>query len=82
MGLFLIIAQNQNPNYPKHCRGLVAVLLYYNAHRRLVSSLRLFIEGSIGRTWIPRIDPACAQHLGKFVYQLMNDVLFINRLSN
>lgn len=48
----------------------------------LVSSLRLLIEGSTGRTWIPRVDPACAQHLGQFVDQLMNDGLFINILSN
>lgn len=61
---------------------MVAVLLYYNAHRMLVSSLRLLIEGSTGRTWVPRVDPACAQHLGQFVDQLMNDGLFINILSN
>lgn len=48
----------------------------------LVSSLRLLIEGSTGRTWMPRVDPACAQHLGQFVDQLMNDGLFINILSN
>ncbi|XP_050438830.1 nuclear pore complex protein Nup205 [Adelges cooleyi] len=69
-------ARYQNPKYPELCRGLVAVLLYYNAHRMLVSSLRLLIEGSTGRTWIPRVDPACAQHLGQFVDQLMNDGLF------
>ncbi|VVC40662.1 Armadillo-like helical,Nucleoporin Nup186/Nup192/Nup205 [Cinara cedri] len=71
-------ARYQNPKYPELCRGLVAVLLYYNAHRMLVSSLRLLIEGSTGRTWVPRVDPACAQHLGQFVDQLMNDGLFIN----
>lgn len=48
----------------------------------LASSLRLLIEGSTGRTWMPRVDPACAQHLGQFVDQLMNDGLFINILSN
>lgn len=79
---YCIIARYQNPKYPELCRGLVAVLLYYNAHRMLVSSLRLLIEGSTGRTWIPRVDPACAQHLGQFVDQLMNDGLFINILSN
>ncbi|XP_026804036.1 nuclear pore complex protein Nup205 [Rhopalosiphum maidis] len=73
-------ARYQNPKYPELCRGLVAVLLYYNAHRMLVSSLRLLIEGSTGRTWMPRVDPACAQHLGQFVDQLMNDGLFINIL--
>lgn len=77
-----IIARYQNPKYPELCRGLVAVLLYYNAHRMLVSSLRLLIEGSTGRTWIPRVDPACAQHLGQFVDQIMNDGLFMNILSN
>ncbi|XP_050530233.1 nuclear pore complex protein Nup205 isoform X2 [Daktulosphaira vitifoliae] len=73
-------ARYQNPKYPELCRGLVAILLYYNAHRMLVSSLRLLIEGSTGRTWIPRVDPACAQHLGQFVDQLMNDGLFNNIL--
>lgn len=82
MVYYLFLARYQNPKYPELCRGLVAVLLYYNAHRMLVSSLRLLIEGSTGRTWIPRVDPACAQHLGQFVDQLMNDGLFSNILSN
>jgi len=76
------LARYQNPKYPELCRGLVAVLLYYNAHRMLASSLRLLIEGSTGRTWMPRVDPACAQHLGQFVDQLMNDGLFVNILRN
>lgn len=47
----------------------------------LVFSLRLIIEGSTGRTWIPRVDSACAQHLNQFVDQLMNDGLFTNILG-
>ncbi|KAL4083012.1 hypothetical protein QTP88_028342 [Uroleucon formosanum] len=73
-------ARDQNQKYPKLCRGLVAILLYYNAHRRLVSSLRLLIKGSIGRTWIPRIDAKYAKYLGKFVDRLMKNGLFINIL--
>lgn len=44
-------AEGQLPSYPDLTRGLVAVLLFYDARRCLVESLRTLIQARRGRAW-------------------------------
>lgn len=47
----LTTAQHQMPQYPGLPRGLVAVLLYYDGRKALVSSLKDLMQARLGVSW-------------------------------
>lgn len=47
----LCSAQQQMPHYPGLPRGLVAILLYYDGRKALVSSLKELMQGRYGISW-------------------------------
>lgn len=47
----LCTAQQQIPNHPGLPRGLVAILLYYDGRKTLVSALRQLFQGRQGISW-------------------------------
>lgn len=47
----LLSAQQQMPHYPGLPRGLVAILLYYDGRKALVSSLKELMQGRYGISW-------------------------------
>lgn len=45
-------AEQQQHFYPDLTRGLISVLLYYDARRSLVNSLKILIQARRGVSWI------------------------------
>lgn len=61
------IGEVQLPNYPGLTRGLVAVLLFYDGQRSLVTALRSLAQAREGRTWAVGVTPE--------VHALINDCI-------
>ncbi|KAJ3662888.1 hypothetical protein Zmor_007206 [Zophobas morio] len=75
----LCTAQIQMSYYPGLPRGLVAVLLYYDGRKSLVSSLRYLIQARTGVQWSLNIKPDLEKFITSYTDQLMEGGLF-NRI--
>ncbi|XP_035827391.1 nuclear pore complex protein Nup205 [Aplysia californica] len=67
----LMAGEVQLPNYPGLTRGLVAVLLFYDGQRSLVSALRALAQAREGRTWTVGVTPEIQTLINDFVDQLL-----------
>ncbi|GAB0093387.1 Nuclear pore complex protein Nup205 [Sergentomyia squamirostris] len=72
----LCTAQQQMPNNPGLTRGLVAVLLYYDGRKALVSTLKELFQARIGVSWCAEISPELSQLVTQYTDHLVNyDIL-------
>uniref|UniRef100_H2Z552 Nuclear pore complex protein Nup205 n=1 Tax=Ciona savignyi TaxID=51511 RepID=H2Z552_CIOSA len=69
----LLTGEQQTPNYPSYSRGLVAVLLYWDGRRNLVSSLRTLVQSRRGTTWTLDISPEGASMVTAFTDDLLRN---------
>ncbi|XP_060535293.1 nuclear pore complex protein Nup205 [Cylas formicarius] len=75
----LCTAQIQMPYYPGLPRGLVAVLLYYDGRKALLTSLLYLVQARTGIQWSVNIDPELALFITNYTDQLLEGGLF-NRI--
>ena len=73
--------ESQLANYPGLTRGLVAVLLFYDGQRSLVTALRLLAQARSGRTWSLGVNTEIQSLVTDFLNQLMQDQLVGNLLG-
>ena len=81
----LLAGEQQLPRFPGLTRGLVAVLLYHDGRRNLVSSLRSLIQAREGVSWTLELSPTVASLVMSFTDQLFEDNLvakILNLLSS
>lgn len=71
----LLAGEQQLPRFPDLTRGLVAVLLYHDGRRNLVSSLRSLIQAREGVTWTLELSPTVASLVTSFTDQLFEENL-------
>ncbi|XP_059616837.1 nuclear pore complex protein Nup205 [Phlebotomus argentipes] len=72
----LCTAQQQMPNNPGLTRGLVAVLLYYDGRKALVSTLKELFQARVGVSWCAEISPELLQLVTQYTDLLVNyDIL-------
>lgn len=72
----LCTAQIQMSFYPGLPRGLVAVLLYYDARKSLVAALRMLIQARTGVAWCLKVPDKVEKFITQFTDQLMENGLF------
>lgn len=75
----LCTAQIQMPYYPSLPRGLVAVLLYYDGRKALVTTLLYLVQARTGVQWCVKVNPDVAKFVTDYTDQLMEGGLF-NRI--
>ena len=69
----LFSGEQQQPNFPGLTRGLVAVLLYHDGRRCLVSALRTLIQSREGITWFQGLYEDMTQLITKFTDELLEE---------
>lgn len=69
----LFAGEQQQPNFPGLTRGLVAVLLYHDGRRCLVSALRTLIQSREGITWSLGLYEDITQLVTKFTDELLEE---------
>ena len=69
----LLAGEQQQPNFPGLTRGLVAVLLYHDGRRCLVSALRTLIQSREGITWTLGLYEDLTQLVTKFTDELLEE---------
>ncbi|XP_018577858.1 nuclear pore complex protein Nup205 [Anoplophora glabripennis] len=75
----LCTAQIQMPYYPSLPRGLIAVLLYYDGRKALVTTLLYLVQARTGVQWCVKVNPDVAKFITDYTNQLMEGGLF-NRI--
>lgn len=73
----LLAGEQQQPNFPGLTRGLVAVLLYHDGRRCLVSALRTLIQSREGITWTLGLYEDLTQLVTKFTDELLEEGMVI-----
>lgn len=71
----LLAGEQQLPRFPGLTRGLVAVLLYHDGRRNLVSSLRSLVQAREGVSWTLGLSPTVASLVTSFTDQLFEENL-------
>ena len=69
----LLAGEQQQPNFPGLTRGLVAVLLYHDGRRCLVSALKTLIQSREGITWTMGLNEDLSQLATKFTDELLQE---------
>lgn len=72
----LCTAQIQLSYHPGLTRGLVAVLLYYDGRKALVSSLKLLMQARQGVLWRIDIADGVAKYITDYTNDLLNNGVF------
>ena len=75
---FVLLAsegEENRPDFPGLTRGLVAVLLYYDGRRSLVTALRTLILALEGPTWTLSLSPDLTHLTNTYVKNLVNENL-------
>ncbi|CAH1259504.1 unnamed protein product [Diabrotica balteata] len=72
----LCTAQMQMPYYPGLPRGLVAVLLYYDGRKALVTTLLYLVQARNGVQWNVTCNPDLARYITDYTDELMEGGLF------
>lgn len=73
----LITGDYQVPRFPGTPRGPVAVLLYYDAKKSLLTSLKCLLEASTGKSWSAQHNDAdLSRIITNFVKELVADGIF------
>ena len=68
-------------SFPSYTRGLVAVLLYHDGRRSIVSALRTLIQAREGVAWTAGLSPAIVTLVMTFTDQLFEEGLVSKILS-
>lgn len=66
-------AQQQMPNHPGLPRGLVAVLLYYDGRKTLVSILKMLFQVRQGISWCTEMAPEVTKFVTNYTDRLVED---------
>lgn len=74
----LLAGEQQQPNFPGLTRGLVAVLLYHDGRRCLVSALKTLIQSREGITWTMGLNEDLPQLATKFTDELLHEGAYYN----
>ncbi|KAL7064958.1 hypothetical protein AAHC03_04909 [Spirometra sp. Aus1] len=77
----LLSAESQLPSYPNLTRGLVAIILYYDAQRAIAESLRTILQSRNGRIWSIRLSKEAATLVESFTSDLLASGLISNILK-
>ncbi|VDL95348.1 unnamed protein product [Schistocephalus solidus] len=77
----LLSAEGQLPSYPNLTRGLVAIILYYDAQRAIAESLRTIFQSRNGRIWSVRLSKEAATLVESFTSDLLASGLVSNILK-
>ncbi|OWF55575.1 nuclear pore complex protein Nup205-like [Mizuhopecten yessoensis] len=72
--------ERKKAEFPGLTRGLVAVLLYYDGQRSLVSGLRTLVQSRKGRTWTMELSPDLANLVTQFTDQLIQKDGLVNKV--
>lgn len=73
----IIMGSNQEARYPGMSRAPIAVCLYYDSKRILLTSLKLIVDSISGRSWTSLNSPEVCNVLGKCVQELRDaDVIY------
>ncbi len=75
------LGEEQLNEYPGLTRGLVSVLLYYDARKALAQSLRTLIQGREGLTWTLELPAEVTELISHFTGQLVEDGMVEKILS-
>lgn len=75
----LCTAQMQMPYYPSLTRGLVAVLLYYDGRKALVTSLLYLVQARTGTQWRVNVPENISRFITEYTNQLCESGIF-NRI--
>ncbi|XP_049888015.1 nuclear pore complex protein Nup205 [Pectinophora gossypiella] len=74
-------AQRQLPRHPGLPRGLVAVLLYYDARRAIVQALKELVMSTQGVCWSINAREEIVNYVTRYIAQLISDGLLGNVLD-
>lgn len=69
------------PSYPGLPRGLVAVLLYYDGHKALATTLRTIMQARSGFHWTVDISSNIPDYLAKYSDELVTEGLLEKVIS-
>ncbi|XP_066259964.1 nuclear pore complex protein Nup205 [Euwallacea similis] len=72
----LCTAQLQMPSYPGLARGLVAILLYYDGQKALLTSLLYLVQARNGVQWSLNVKPELSRFITDYTDQLMEGGIF------
>ena len=67
--------------FPSYTRGLVAVLLYHDGRRSIVSALRTLIQAREGVAWTAGLSPAIVNLVMSYTDELFSNGLVVRILS-
>ncbi|XP_075229968.1 nuclear pore complex protein Nup205 isoform X2 [Lycorma delicatula] len=77
----LCTAHHQIPYYIGLTRGLIAVLLYYDGKRALVTALRILVQARQGVLWSVDCHPDVSNYITNFTNELLADGI-ISKILN
>nr|CAD7411891.1 unnamed protein product [Timema cristinae] len=77
----LCTAQQQLPFHPGLNRGLVAILLYYDGRKALVSALRSLVHVRKGFSWAGNYPPEIVDYITLYTNKLMEDGVLLKILD-
>lgn len=75
----LCTAQQQSPQHPGLPRGLIAVLLYYDGRKTLITTLKNLFQIREGISWCVEISPDITKIISRYIDSLVADGL-LNRI--
>lgn len=81
----IVTGESQVPRYPGAARGPVAVMLYYDAKRSLLSSLKCLLQAVSGKSWSINLPRDFNRLLSTFLGELVDDGIVdrvLDTLSN
>lgn len=78
----LIEAESQMQFFPGLTRGLTAILLYYDAKKSLVNTLKLLLQARKGRTWSLLDETTCPPELIKFISDFSDKLVYDGLINN
>lgn len=74
-------AQTQMANYPDLPRGVVAVLLYYDGRKALVTALKILVKARKGNLWTVVTQQRISDFVTTFTDELLQDGLILKILD-
>lgn len=69
------------PYHPGLTRGLVAVLLYYDGRKALVTALRILLQARHGMLWTVEATPEITHFITAYTKDLLDNDLIIKVLG-
>lgn len=76
-----LLAQYQMPYHPGLTRGLVAILLYYDGQKALVTSLKILVQARLGILWTLESSDQVAEYITNYTSDLLEHEIVNKILS-